>query len=78
MTKYYVRFNYSTKEVEVFNRKDDSLVQSVSVVNGVIDTVDLEQIANALDITTEDELEDLDYDIFYEDREGREALQKIS
>lgn len=78
MTKYYVRFNSSTKKVDVFNRKDDSLVQSVSVVNGVVDTGDLEQIANVLDITTEDELEDLDYDIFYEDREGRENLQEIS
>lgn len=78
MTKYYVRFNSSTKKVDVFNRKDDSLVQSVSVINGVVDTGDLEQIANVLDITTEDELEDLDYDIFYEDREGRENLQEIS
>lgn len=78
MTKYYVRFNSSTKKVDVFNRKDDSFVQSVSVVNGVVDTGDLEQIANVLDITTEDELEDLDYDIFYEDREGRENLQEIS
>lgn len=76
MTKYYVRFNDNTNEVDVFNREDDSLVRSVSVINGVVNSGDLDEIAYALGITTEDELEDLDYEIFYEDREGREAQQK--
>ncbi len=77
MTKYYVRFNYKTEKVDVYRRSDDSIIRSVEVVNGIVDTTDVEDIADALDITSNNRIRDLDYAIFYEDREGREALKEI-
>lgn len=77
MTKYYVRFNYKTEKVDVYRRSDDSIIRSVEVVNGIVDTTDVEDIADALDITSNNGIRDLDYAIFYEDREGREALKEI-
>lgn len=74
MKKYYVRFNDVTKKVDVYRRSDDSIIESVEVINGSVHTLDVEIIANMLNITSDSEIRALDYDIFCEDREGREAL----
>lgn len=71
MTIYYVRFNPQTNQVDVFKREDDTLIQSVEVINGVVPSLDVEQIAFALGLS-QAETEALDYDIFCEDRYNRE------
>ena len=71
MPNYYVRFNSSTKQVDVYNRRDDTLIQSTEVINGVVSSLDVEQIAFALDLS-EAEKRDLDYALFYKDRFYRE------
>lgn len=73
MANYYVRFNPTTQLVDVFNRMDDALIQSVEVTSGVVPTLDVEQIAFTLGLS-EVEKADLDYAIFYEDRDSREVL----
>lgn len=73
MVNYYVHFNPTTQLVDVFNRKDDTLIQSVEVTSGVVPTLDVEQIAFTLGLS-DAEKAGLDYAIFYEDREYREVL----
>lgn len=73
MVNYYVHFNPTTQLVDVFNRKDDTLIQSVEVTSGVVPTLDVEQIAFTLGLS-DAEKADLDYAIFYEDRDYHEAL----
>ena len=75
MKAYYVRFNWKTKKVDVFRRADDSLIQSVEVINGIVNTIDVEQIASALPTTIK--LSDLEYDIYYADRYGREYEEEL-
>lgn len=76
MKNYYVRFNSLTHNVDVFKRSDNSLIGSVEVINNVVALSDVYRIANALDISEEEQIEELDYDIFYEDRDGRELAEE--
>ena len=50
MKAYYLRFNSATQQVDVFDRADNSLIQSVEVINGIVSSIAVEQIAFALDI----------------------------
>jgi len=74
MKNYYIRFNFLTHNVDVFRRKDNSLIQSVEVINGIVPSIDVEQIAFALHLLGRRQIEELEYGIFYEDRYGRESL----
>ena len=71
MKEYYVRFNGETKKVDVFLRENDSCIGSVSVTNGIVNWSELDEV---LDRMTSIELkrDDLDYEIFYEERYWRE------
>ena len=81
MKKYYLRFNSLTQKVDVFSRADDSLIQSVEVINGIVSSIGVEQIAVALNISGRKQIEELDYDIYYEDRYwhelAEESLQEV-
>ncbi len=78
---YYLRFDHLTQKVKVFRRTDDSLIQSVEVINGIVSSIDVEQIALALNISGKNQITELEYDIFYEDRYWREleeeSLQEV-
>lgn len=76
MKKYYLRFNSLTQKVDVFSRADDSLIQSVEVINGIVSSIDVEQIAVALNISGREQIEELDYAIYYEDRYWRELAEE--
>lgn len=76
MKKYYLRFNSLTHNVDVFKRSDNSLIGSVKVINNGASLSDVYQIANALDISEEEQIKELDYDIFCEDRDGRELAEE--
>ena len=78
MKDYYVRFNSLTHNIDVFSRKDNSLIQSVEVINGVVPSIDVEQIAFVLNISGRSQIEELEYDIFYEDQYWRELLEEES
>lgn len=73
MPNYYVRFNFATNQVDVYEKVGDILVQSVEVINGVVPSLDVEQIAFVLGLS-DAEKDTLEYDIFYEDRFYRELL----
>ncbi len=76
MKEYYVRFNWETKNVDVFRRVDDLLIGSSRIVNGIVDTLDLRRIAHALNIEGDKEISNLEYRIFYEDRYWREQEEE--
>lgn len=76
MEAYYLRFNSATQQVDVFNRSDDSLIQSVEVINGIVSSIAVEQIAFALDISGKKQIEELEYAIYYEDRYWRELAEE--
>lgn len=78
---YYLQFDHLTQKVKVFRRTDDSLIQSVEVINGIVSSIDVEQIALALNISGKNQITELEYDIFYADRYWREleeeSLQEV-
>lgn len=76
MKAYYLRFNFTTQQVDVFDRSDDSLIQSVEVINGIVSSIAVEQIAFALDISGKKQIEELEYAIYYEDRYWRELAEE--
>lgn len=76
MKAYYLRFNFATQQVDVFDRSDDSLIQSVEVINGIVSSIAVEQIAFALDISGKKQIEELEYAIYYEDRYWRELAEE--
>ena len=76
MKAYYLRFNFTTVQVDVFDRSDDSLIQSVEVINGIVSSIAVEQIAFALDISGKKQIEELEYAIYYEDRYWRELAEE--
>ncbi len=76
MEAYYLRFNSATQQVDVFDRSDDSLIQSVEVINGIVSSIAVEQIAFALDISGKKQIEELEYAIYYEDRYWRELAEE--
>lgn len=75
MKKYYLRFNSLTQKVDVFSTADNSLISSVEVINNGASLSDIHQIANALNIS-EEQIEELDYDIFCEDCDGRKLVEE--
>ncbi|MCI8700134.1 MAG: hypothetical protein HFJ47_02180 [Clostridia bacterium] len=66
MKNYYVRFNSVTQMVDVFSRADDSLILSVAVTDGIVPIPDVEQIAHELNISERNQIEELDWDIYFE------------
>lgn len=50
MKEYYVRFNEGTKKVDVLCKSEDSLIGSTQVNYGIVNSTDLEQIAESLHI----------------------------
>ncbi len=76
MKAYYLRFNSATQQVDVFDRADNSLIQSVEVINGIVSSIAVEQIAFALDISGKKQIEELKYAIYYEDRYWRELAEE--
>lgn len=76
MKNYYVRFNFVTQMVDVFSRADDSLILSVKVTDGIVPISDVEQIAHELNILERNQIEELDWDIYFEGQRGRELAEE--
>lgn len=72
MKKYYVRFNWETKKVDIYRKENESLIGSVKIINGGIGDQDLKEIAAALYIVGKKEISNLEYAIFCEYRFYRE------
>lgn len=54
----------------------EQMIQSVEVINGIVPSIDVEQIAVALNISGREQIEELDYGIYYEDRYWRELAKE--
>lgn len=75
MKEYYVRFNENMQKVDVLRKKDHSLIESVEVINGVVHSWDSHRIADVLSINDSERIAEIEYEIFCEDRDGRELME---
>ncbi len=73
--EYYVRFNEETNLVDVFRKEDSSLIESVEVINGIANTLDVEIIAHELGFDGDEKMmSKLDYDLSYAEDQMEMAI----
>ena len=65
MKNYYLQLNASSGKVDVFSRATNSLISSVEVIGNGLHPADLFKIASALGISDSEQIDELEFDIYY-------------